>query len=221
MRKTNSVKALIQKRTGHPGKAARRITCKFPSLKLARTVRVTSLLARDLLYLLEFDSQVISYTENAPWIAYPCDSSNTEYAFDFLLECPDRKQLVKLLRIGEQPPFQPRLRAACQKEGYELVIFTESIIRSQPRLNNIKLLTRYARLPVAPHHHRACTRFFAHNSSATLGSIIKFFEDEGLEQQSVLAMLYHRALNFDLMIPLTLQSAISLPRKDIYIREVA
>jgi hypothetical protein len=170
-------------------------------------------LARDLLYLLEFDPEIVTYTENVPPIAYQHMGRHCEYAFDFLLECSDRKLLVKLLRIGEQPQFQPRLRAICEKEGYELVVFTEEYIHAQPRLDNVKLLTRYARLSVAPHHLYTCHSFFTLSTSPTLGDLMEFFDTEGLERQSVLALLYHRMLIFDLMIPLSLQIPISLPKK--------
>ena len=164
---------------------SRRVVCKFPSLKLGRTVHVGSLLVRDLLYLLDFDPQVESYTETTPHISYVHSNKSLVFTFDLLIKRDGVTQLAKA--VSKNKPFDTQAQLhrsvgfACRRAGYEFVIFTEETVRAQPRLTNLKILTRYARLQITPQHRLACHRFFLSGQSMRVGELTAFFSSEGLE----------------------------------------
>ncbi len=168
---------------------SRRVVCKIPSVKLGRTIHVGSLLTRDLLYLLDFDPQVESYTETTPQISYVHSNKRRVFNFDLLIKRDGIIQLAKAVSKNKPCDTQDQLYRsvgfACRRAGYEFVIFTEENIRAQPRLNNLKILTRYARLRIEPQHRLAYHRFFLSAQSMRVGELTAFFRAEGLEPQVV------------------------------------
>jgi hypothetical protein len=191
---------------------------KFPSLKLGRIVWWESLLERDFIYLLEFDGAVLSYAEQPFRIRYTLNGKRHSYTPDFLVNRKNKRQIVevKLRKKAGKEHYVILFRiiaAVCRNEGYEFVVATECDIRVQPRLDNIKLLWRYAKTPIHSHHHLLCREYFKTASasiSIRLADLISFFNSKGIGKDAVYAMLYRGLIWTDLKVPLEETSAIRL-----------
>jgi hypothetical protein len=188
---------------------------KFPSLKTGRVVWYESLLERDYMYLLEIDSDVISYWEQPGRIYYTLDGRRHHYTPDLLVERRREKQIVEVKpkKKAEEEKYRRLFRVAgesCRKEGYEFRVATDEMIRLQPRLNGVKLLYKYARTPLLPQHQIGCHEFFTVRQEAPLGEVTRFFASRGIGQQVVYALIFRGVLSVDLMRPLTREAVVRL-----------
>ena len=194
----------------------RNLIGKFPSLKMGRVVWYESLLERDYMYLLEIDSDVISYREQPGRIYYTLGGKRHRYTPDLLVERRSEKQIieVKLKKVAEKEEYRRLFHIAgeiCRRESYEFRVATEETIRLQPRLNGIKLLYKYARTVLLPQHQIGCHEFFTMKQEAPLGEVTRFFASKGVGQQVVYALIFHGVLSADLTRPLTQHSVVRLP----------
>jgi hypothetical protein len=189
---------------------------KFPSLKMGRVVWYESLLERDYMYLLEIDSDVISYREQPGRIYYTLDGKRHHYTPDLLVQRRREKEIVEV-KLGKDAKKEKYVRLfriarqTCRQAGYEFGVATEEIIRAQPRLNNVKVLIKYARTPITPQHQIGCHQFFAGRGEAPLGEVMQFFASKIVGQQVVYALIYRGVLSVDLTRPLDRDGVVRLP----------
>jgi hypothetical protein len=176
-------------------------------------------LEHDYIHLLEADSEVSYYAEQPVRIRYTLkgESRVRTYTPDFLVRRDDKIQIIEVKpeEIAQKEKYQRLFRIAkwaCLNEGYEFVVVTETTIRVQPRLNNIKTFWRYARTPVGlPRYRHYCQEFFSTNPEANLGELMRFFEAKKLVKHMVYALLYWGILATDLMKPVRADSVITFP----------
>lgn len=198
-------------------KGGKKVIGKFPSLKMRRLVWWESQIERDYIYLLEFDPAVISYEEQPLRISYHLNRKERYYTPDFLVERADKSLIIEVKPEEEvQKKENQRLfhiaSAICARNNYEFVIVTDKMIRVQPRLNNIKLLTRYQRTPINdPHYQIICYELFAKNSEISLNEVMQFFASRSIDKQVVFSLLYWGVLAVDLMRPIGGGSVVHLP----------
>ena len=181
-----------------------RIAGKFPSLKLGRSLPWRSQLERDLFYLLEFDRDVIAYSERAPAVTYRIDGERRSHTADLIVErTGGRHHLFDVRRLEQiaEPSAERLFRylvAACLDEGYEYTIATEREIRRQPRLDNVRLLARYSRVQLRPQHEVLCHELLGRASSLRVEDLFIACERAGYGREHGYALLYHGAVGFDL-----------------------
>lgn len=192
---------------------------KFPSSKTGKTVWWESQLERDMIYLLEFDKNVLSYREQPLRIKYISGGRWHKYTPDFLVFLRGEKQIVEVkYELDAAKPENVRLFNAvtpvCREDGYSFVVRTETYIRQQPYLDNIKLLTRYSRVPTAPRHVILCYEVVQRGDCSCLGDAITFFEKYRVTREVVYALIYHGKLLVDLTRPLHAASPLSPQRID-------
>jgi len=127
----------------------------FPSIKMKRMIMFESLIERDYLYLLDYAPNVKWFEEQPLTIEYRHDGKVLRYTPDFhiveakrdvLVEC---KPLAFVDKNENQRKFQAA-RAWCAERGWRFRVVTDQDIRVGFRLENVKLLTRYARHVVEP-----------------------------------------------------------------------
>jgi hypothetical protein len=204
-------------------RGTRRTVGKFPTLKpKKRCVHWESMLERDFYYLLEIDHDVISYREQPLKIEYFLDGKKHRYTPDLLVERAMRKQIVEVKPKKKVQKYDSLFRIAsriCQENGYEFLVVTDEEIRAQPKLDNIKLLWRYSRTHICPQHQIACHEFFGMRNEASLREVLEFFASGGISQQVVYGLLYWGILEINLMIPIDVNSTVSLPRTALDTRE--
>lgn len=189
---------------------------KFPSIKLNRTVWWESQIERDYIYLLEFDTDVVFYQEQPLRIEYVCDGSPHCFTPDFLVQRMSKTQIVEV-KSEEQSSKEGNTvlhrsaASACRQQGYEFMVVTDAMIRVQPRLNNLKLLYRYARTPLLPRYQILCHSLMQGRQQASFGEVASFFESKRLTKQVVYALIYWGVMTIDLMKPIDFDAVVCLP----------
>jgi hypothetical protein len=191
---------------------------KFASVKTGRVAWYESLLERDYMYLLDYEGDVSYWHEQPLRIRFSHGGKVHRYTPDLEVHRSEKKQLVEVKPkvLVESGKWDILFRAAssiCKQEGYEFLVVTDEIIRKQPRLENVKLLWKYARTPVLPQHQLICNQFFQSRKGelVTLSDLVQLFKRKHLPPQTLYSLLFWGALDFDLMQPLDLCSQIVLP----------
>jgi hypothetical protein len=205
-------------------KGTKKVIGKFASLKVGRLVWWESQIERDYIYLLEFDSAVVSYKEQPMYIAYYLNSKERHYTPDFLVKRAEKTLVVevKLEEKVQKEENQHLFRIAssvCARNSYEFIVVTDTMIRVQPRLDNIKLLTRYQRTPISdPYYQIVCYELFAKNCEVSLSKLMQFFASRNISRQVVFSLLYWGVLAVNLMEPIGAESVVRLPSIEDYER---
>jgi len=191
-----------------PGKPGGAIQGTFPSLKLDRPVRYTSTLERDLLFVLEYDIQVLRYQEQPFSVQAVLDDGvahtyTPDYAIwtsadRLLVECKPASQMTdahthQQIQIGTR---WSRLHA------WSFTVVTDVELRQGARLANLKLLWRYSRLTISEADR--CDLQQRCHSGTTLSNLTETPDT----LPTVLALLFHGHLQTDLSQPLTAQSQV-------------
>jgi hypothetical protein len=190
---------------------------KFPSFRLNMTIWFESLLERDFLCLLEFDHLDVEFFESQPCrIHYRRDGRRRRYTPDFLVVRKGKRQIVEVKPM--EKALEERNREiyriageACARRGYEFRVVTDTEIRAEPRLENVKILLRYQRTPILPHHQILCEEFFAGRQEATLGEVMDFFAAKGAGKQVVYGLVRWGVIGIDLAEPIGFRSRVFLP----------
>ena len=186
---------------------------KFPSLKNGKLVWFESHLERDFIYLTEFDKDVVQYREQPFKIQYLLDGKRHNYFPDFLLERKDKKQVIEIKPQSKTEKddfiyFSKIMKNHLAKEGYEYLVITDSSIRLQPKLSNIKLLWRYARLPINTKHKILLYELFDNLKSFSFIEICSFLEQAKELRELIYTLLFHGCLITDIEKPITRDSVI-------------
>lgn len=210
-----SVSMIVRKPSNKGG--VKKFIGRFPSFRLNAMLWFESLLERDYLCLLEFDHlDVLSFREQPGRIYYTLDGKGRRYTPDFYVERKSKRQIIevkpesKALREKNRTLFRIASQI-CSREGYEFKVITETFIRVQPRLNNVKLLLRYQRVTFVPQHEIYCHEFFAARRSASLGHVMEFFARKGAEKPAVYSLIRWGVLGINLMEPIDMDSMVYLP----------
>lgn len=190
---------------------------KFPSLKLDRMVGYQSLIERDFIYLLDFDAAVTTYAEQSVSLHYREGSKQRRYTPDFSLAYNDQNYLVECKHHAFMQSDKNELkwiaaRNWCNERGYIFVVVTEAAIRVGYRLENVKLLTDYARYAVDEFTRIAILQ--AVTTAATPLTVADVMTAVSPSQPQsaitpIMHMIYHRLLFIPLDdVPITVDSPI-------------
>lgn len=179
---------------------------RFPSLKLDRMVDFESLIERDFIYLLDFDPDVVSFTEQPLTIEYEHEGKVRSYTPDFhvikngqnwLVECKPQQ----MLRTG---PNQRKFAAGqtwCAARGWQFEVITDEQIRQGYRLDNVRFLTQFARYPISP-AVKNCIECCLIAASAPLTVAELMIKINPAQPQMLQIPIYHLVFHHDLMLPL-------------------
>lgn len=123
---------------------------RFPSLKMERMIAFESLIERDFIYLLDYDPIVAWFEEQPLTIEYHYESKILHYTPDFHLLEQGQNVLVECKpdRFVDQDANRRKFAAArdwCMQHNWQFRIVTGRQVRTGFRLQNVKLLTQYAR----------------------------------------------------------------------------
>lgn len=199
----------------------------FSSLKMKKSVKYESTIERDFLYHLEYDSTVIAYHAQ-PMIITATDSEGKEHSYipDFQVVRTHRKEIVecKPEELLDQPHTQQQKQigeAWAYANGHHFVMVTNTDLRKDHTLANLKLLWRYSRLTVPTAIATRCiTHLRTQPAGATFATITHFLvsiADDSEMQQAykqaplVYSMLFHHILQIDLTMPITPTTILCLP----------
>jgi hypothetical protein len=165
-----------------------------------------SLLERDLLYVLDYEHDVVQfeaqplvveYVQAGKWLSYTPDFYVKQRHGHALVEC---KPSERVLREENQRKFAAA-RAWCLERGWGFRIVTERDLRVGFRLSNIKLLTHYARHEVAAELRQRIQASLAGMAASCLIQDV-FRQVHPVPPATVWAGILHLAFHHCLRIPL-------------------
>lgn len=136
----------------------------FQSLINGRTVAWAGTIARDLLFFLEFEHDSIAWYKEQPFtlLAQFEDGTARRYKPDCLVAYKDSSMLLiecKPAACLEKAHTRRQIvigQAWAEATGHTFAIITDEALRHGPKLANLKLLFRYARLQVPQTVKGAC-----------------------------------------------------------------
>lgn len=181
----------------------------FPSLKLGRSVPYTSTLERDLLFVLEYEIQVLRYQEQPFVVTAWAEGRERRYTPDYALWTETGQTLVECKPAAQlsDPHTQQQIAVGTRwtsAHGWHFEVVTEVPLRTGSYLANLKLLWRYSRLRVTPAVRVSLLDRLADADSLPLSQLATTPEELPL----ALHLLFHQALYADLTQPLTEHSRI-------------
>ena len=164
---------------------------------------------------LEIDTDIVAYCEQPFTIAYDRHNRRKKYTPDFLVERKCSKQVIEAKLKSKVESFVKSDRFFgitnfCSSNSLEFAIMTEETIRVQPRLDNIKLLYRYARVDLPWSIYTDCLDYFQKVKISTISETDKSLKGRGVTQSSLLKLLWNGFLLTDLMQPISPHSSIQL-----------
>lgn len=185
---------------------------------MRRIIRWESLIERDAIYLLEYDRAVKSYEEQPNPIFYMLEGKRHRYTPDFRVERDDQHQIVEVkpaikVVTGKYDDLFREVAWECRSMGCQFVLATDEMIRVEPKLQNIKMLYRYARTPLRQGYQPLIDQFFNTETVFNIGGLARFFAKRGVEDsiQVVYALTYHGFFEIDLNTVISPLSEIVLP----------
>jgi hypothetical protein len=182
----------VRKVSNHGGNAIGR----FPSTKMGRMIAFESLLERDFIYLLDYDPVVDWFEEQPLSIEYQQEEQLLHYTPDFHLLEDDRHVLVecKPERFVDTDENRRKLavgQAWCEKQGWEFRLVTDQQVRRGNRLQNIKLLSQYARQKVdSAVRNRIQTFLLATQTPVSLHELVQAIAP----MASIFCLAYHHEI---------------------------
>ncbi|MEG6520853.1 TnsA endonuclease N-terminal domain-containing protein [Desulfotomaculum sp. 1211_IL3151] len=197
----------------------------FPSMRLNRLVEFESLLECDYIHLLEFDKcGVVSFCEQPVEIEYIENGKTKHYYPDFAVELPEDKiEIVEIKpsRKLNDPKLYPKILAAqnyCESMGYEYLMVTEKQF-DPVTLRNIKILFSYRNINVTASQKLLIRQTIGVKETVNVHTLAERISLQIGSYQDALviiySLLYHQYLSFDISQPLSSESIIRLPSKEV------
>ena len=199
----------------------------FSSLKMKKGVKYESTIERDFLYHLEYDPTVITYHAQ-PMIITAIDTEGKErtYIPDFQVVRTHRKEIVECKPEGllDLPHTRQQIQvgeAWADANNHSFIIVTDTDLRKDHFLANVKLLWRYSRLTVPTGMVASCIAYLKTQPAGSsfeditrfLASIASASEMQQSHKQApfVYSMLFHHILRADLTNLIKPTTVLGLP----------
>ena len=190
----------------------------FPSLKMNRSIKYESTIERDFLFYLEYDSTVTEYYAQ-PMIITATVTSGKEHTYipDFQLVRTTRKEIIecKPEALLDQQHTRQQIELGeiwANANNHSFVIVTDTDLRKDHTLANLKLLWRYSRLPIPTAMTASCLARLKTNPEGVLFEVLARFlasiADTPEMQQPyrqlpfLYGMLFHHMIKVDLSKPI-------------------
>lgn len=192
----------------------------FPSIKMGRMIAFESLIERDYLYLLDYTPQVEWFEEQPLTIPYAHANHLLHYTPDFHLIEAGRDVLVecKPNAFVTTPENQRKFRVAhrwCAEHDWKFRVVTDQQLRVGFLLQNVQLLTRYARYSVPP-TTKGClyARLYATRSAIPMKDLVASVSntDSRAVIAAILCLAFHQELVLSLdAAPISDDTCVCLP----------
>lgn len=179
---------------------------RIPSIKMGRMVAFESLIERDLVHMLDFEQDVEWFAEQPLIIEYKHQGKAREYTPDFhivrhgqdiLAECKPEKHVHS---VENQRKFAAA-QSWCDAQGWVFQVITDTQLRSGYRLQNIKLLTQFARYAVGP-GIQARIRAFLSTAPCPVTVADVIVQVVSDKPQAAIIPIFYMAFHHELLLPL-------------------
>lgn len=199
---------------------ARNIKGMFPSQKMGGPIYFESLIERDFIYLLEYETAVTHFKEQPFTIRYPFNGRSHRYTPDFYFLYADKEVVAECKPANRvnKPDNQRKFNAAhawCGERGSAFMVVTDEALRQGCRLRNIKDMHNFSRYVIAEAEKTAVTHAIASlGHVATIGDVLQRISPEQplKTMTTILHMGWHKEVCLPLDdAPITSDSPIWLP----------
>jgi TnsA endonuclease N terminal len=185
----------------------------FSSCKMETSFRYNSLLQKDFMYWLEFDTDVLSYNTPAITVNYHSNGKEKSYTPDFQVVRSQKKQIIevksqKTIESEKYSRLYQMLAGLYDETGWTFVVLTEAAIRREPILSNIKLLYGYARESFSVDDYRNCWEIARSNAPASLADIFQILDQHRIRRNVLFKLLFHNLVEIDIQQAITANSSI-------------
>lgn len=195
----------------------------FPSKKNERIVRFESLIERDYIHLLEFDKDVISYTEQPKPIKFTFNNRKYKYTPDFkvirriktqIIEIKPYKKYKEILRDSNKRKKFDAAFNYCNYNDYEFKVITDEDIRTGNLLANVKYLFMYSTIKVPDNEKEYIANTLSLIMPISINELLNELKlDNSCKSQYqsyIFSLLYSRYLLTDLTQTISLKSYVWL-----------
>ena len=181
------------------------VTGRYASAKSTRPIEFESLLEKEYMLLLDFDTEVETYHEQP--VRIPVSGVANGYVVDLLVEYKNRP--TELVEVKPQAyldkyaeKYGPKFLAAeayCAKRGWRFVKKTEHDIRTQ-RLTNLKFLRAYRNHYLNPDdRQQAFNLLSAHGGQMSFRHLLDRLSQDG-DQESKIPDIWHMVIQGQLLL---------------------
>lgn len=195
---------------------------KFPSHKIHRMVQFESLIERDVIYLLEYDQNVLNYEEQPVEIQYQDGPVTRRYIPDFLVTFANEKKCLvecKPKKFVNHPKNLTKYIAAeewCKSHGMQFFLAIDDYIRQGHVLKNIQFLAQYASTVTnAGVEEHIIAQMKTSTTARSIESIAFDVYPNNPNQvyATIFHLLYWQKLHIDLSTLISIDSSISLEKE--------
>ena len=178
----------------------------FPSLKMGRMIAFESSIERDLIHLLDFEQEVTWFAEQPLTIVYQHEGKRCKYTPDFHLLRNGQYVLVECkpegrVQVAENQRKFAAARAWCAAQGWIFEVITDRQLRTGYRLQNIKLLTQFARYDIGVGIQQRI-RTFLSTAVAPVTVADVMVQVASIKPQAALIPILYMAFHHKLCLPL-------------------
>lgn len=191
----------------------------FPSLIKGEKIMYESTIERDFVFFLKFDPTVITYRAQ-PMVVIGTDAEGNAHTYtpDFLVVRTDRKEIVecKPEALLNHPHTRQQIQmgeAWAEANNHHFVIVTDTDLRKDQTLANLKLFLRYCRVAVPTAMLASCIAHLkTQPEGITFEDVARFLSSlaDSPEMQQpyrqapfIYSMLFHHILQADLTKPIS------------------
>ncbi|EAW36765.1 TnsA endonuclease N-terminal domain-containing protein [Lyngbya sp. PCC 8106] len=191
---------------------------KFSSRKMGQIVWYESLLELDYIYLLEIDPDVVAFASQPFQLQYTIIEGGKrrklKYTPDFYVE---RKNQIQVVEVKPENKVNSErnqrifhfVAPIFREKGWEFVVVTETMIRVQPQLNNVKLLHRYSGVEFSLQNLIDCQEYFQKLAGQiTIEQAERELRSKGITRSFLFRWIYSGFLKTNLEKPINSQSLI-------------
>lgn len=184
---------------------------KFASVKNGKTISARRLDIKSYLYLLEFDYDVIDYSDDTQKILIPQNEKYHAFKPDLMVRRRFGQEVVfidkKKLLTGT---ITSKLKSAYFNQNIGFLHVNPEDYLGTPYLYNMKLLYKYARTSITHEHHIVITKFFTSRNAATIEDLQIYMEQHSLDKTDVFSLIFHKHLLLNLEKEISDQTIIRI-----------
>lgn len=179
----------------------------FPSIKMKRMIAYESLIERDYIYVLDFEQDVLEFEEQPLSIEYQHEGKQRHYTPDFSVKKVNHHIIVEckpkvFVDTAENRRKFDVARLWCEERGYQFQVVVESELREGLRLENIKLLTRFARQIVEPRIRASIySALYSTEGGMTISNLA--VQISSTNPSAAIPSILHMAFHHEIVLPLT------------------
>jgi hypothetical protein len=202
-------------RRGARGRSRRSIVYDFVSRKMNCRVSYESTVERDLIILMELDPEITGYWAQPETFKWATEGRQRRYTSDFFVRYyagssayREVKPLAKWIEDWDFGGRRPEIERQCAARGSAFEIWTEGMIREQPRLGNAQTIVSELGPSLDERALASLRHVLEDEIPPTIGDLLRCAELSAGSIRLVYALAAMLEISIDLSKPLGLHSKL-------------